>query len=55
VLDFASQLPDFSGKLGIDATTKWPEEGFSREWPEILKMPDEVNRRIDALWPELGL
>lgn len=55
VLDFASQLADYSGKLGIDATTKWPEEGFTRGWPEILRMPEEVNRRIDALWPELGL
>lgn len=55
VLDFASQMADYSGKLGIDATTKWPEEGFTRGWPEILRMPEAVNLRIDALWPELGL
>ncbi|MBM3265740.1 MAG: menaquinone biosynthesis decarboxylase [candidate division Zixibacteria bacterium] len=55
VLDFAAQTADYSGKLGIDATTKWPEEGFTRGWPEILRMPDEINRRIDALWPQLGL
>ncbi len=55
VLDFAAQTADVSGKLGIDATEKWPDEGFDRGWPEILRMPDEVNRRIDALWPELDL
>lgn len=55
VLDFASQIADYSGKMGIDATTKWPEEGFTRGWPDILKMPDEVNERIDTIWPNLGL
>lgn len=55
VLDFAAQLPDYGGKLGIDATTKWLEEGFTRGWPEILRMPDEVNARIDKLWDRLGL
>lgn len=55
VLDFASQIADYSGKMGIDATTKWPEEGFTRGWPELLSMPDEVNQRIDDLWPQLGL
>ena len=55
VLDFSSEIADYGGKLGIDATTKWPDEGFTREWPEILKMPDHVNDRIDDLWPQLGL
>ncbi|MEE2710984.1 MAG: menaquinone biosynthesis decarboxylase [Gemmatimonadota bacterium] len=55
VLDFSSDIADYGGKLGIDATTKWPDEGFTREWPEILKMPDHVNDRIDELWPQLGL
>ena len=55
VLDFAAQVADYSGKLGIDATTKGPEEGFTRGWPDILKMPDEINKRVDELWPRLGL
>jgi 4-hydroxy-3-polyprenylbenzoate decarboxylase len=55
VLDFASPIADFGGKLGIDATTKWADEGFTREWPEILRMPDDVKSRIDEIWPELGL
>lgn len=55
VLDFAAHIADYSGKMGIDATTKWPEEGFTRGWPDLLRMPDEVNRRVDDLWPQLGL
>ncbi|MBI4552302.1 MAG: menaquinone biosynthesis decarboxylase [Candidatus Latescibacteria bacterium] len=55
VLDFAAQFPDYSGKLGIDATTKWPEEGFTRGWPDILRMPDEVSQRVDELLGQLGL
>ena len=55
VLDFAGQAPAFGGKLGIDATRKTREEGFTGEWPPIIRMDDEVKRRVDALWPKLGL
>jgi len=55
VLDHASVALGFGGKLGIDATRKWKEEGFTREWPEVLRMPPELVRRVDLLWPELGL
>jgi len=55
VLDHASPYMAYGSKMGIDATRKWPEEGFDREWPEVLSIPDEVKRRIDSLWPRLGL
>lgn len=55
VLDFAAYIPDYSGKLGIDATRKWPEEGFTREWPDEVVMSDGVKRRVDAIWNKLGL
>ncbi|MGH9866589.1 MAG: menaquinone biosynthesis decarboxylase [Candidatus Polarisedimenticolia bacterium] len=55
VLDFAGLAPAYGGKLGIDATRKTREEGFTGEWPPILRMDDEVKRRVDALWPRLGL
>jgi len=55
VLDHASPYMAYGSKMGIDATLKWPEEGFDREWPEVLSIPDEVKRRIDSLWPRLGL
>ncbi|HEY3333118.1 MAG TPA: menaquinone biosynthesis decarboxylase [Capsulimonadaceae bacterium] len=55
VLDHASPTMAFGSKMGIDATRKWPEEGFAREWPDVLTMSDDVKKRVDALWPKLGL
>ncbi|HET9482078.1 MAG TPA: menaquinone biosynthesis decarboxylase, partial [Candidatus Polarisedimenticolia bacterium] len=55
VLDFAGQAPAFGGKLGIDATRKTREEGFTGEWPPIIRMSEDVVKRVDALWPRLGL
>jgi 4-hydroxy-3-polyprenylbenzoate decarboxylase len=54
-LDHASQLPRFGGKMGIDATTKWASEGHTREWPEIIRMSDDVKKRVDDIWATLGL
>jgi len=54
-LDFASRLPCFGSKMGIDATRKWPSEGFTRRWPDAIEMSEDVRRRIDALWPALGI
>ena len=54
-LDFASRLPCYGSKLGIDATRKWKSEGFDRPWPPEIVMSDEVRKRIDALWPALGI
>src|SRR5947208_4553949 len=55
VLDHASAAFGFGGKLGVDATRKWKEEGFSREWPEVMKMSPDVVARVNAIWKELGL
>ncbi len=54
-LDHASRLPDFGSKMGIDATRKWPGEGFARRWPERIRMSDEVKQRVDELWKRAGL
>ena len=54
-LDHASRLPNFGSKMGIDATRKWPTEGFSRPWPTEIRMNDEVKQRVDRLWKELGI
>ena len=54
-LDHSSRQPDFGSKMGVDATRKWPQEGFQREWPDEILMTEEVKRRVDALWPNLGL
>jgi 4-hydroxy-3-polyprenylbenzoate decarboxylase len=54
-LDHASRLPNFGSKMGVDATRKWPEEGFTRPWPEVIRMSEEIKRRVDELWRLAGL
>jgi 4-hydroxy-3-polyprenylbenzoate decarboxylase len=55
VLDHSSQHFTFGSKMGIDATRKWPEEGFTREWPGLITMDEATKQRVDALMPKLGL
>ncbi|HEU4389262.1 MAG TPA: menaquinone biosynthesis decarboxylase, partial [Blastocatellia bacterium] len=54
-LDHSSRLPNFGSKMGIDGTRKWKSEGFDRPWPMEIRMSDDIRRRIDELWPKLGL
>ena len=55
VLDHASPAMSFGSKMGIDGTRKWPEEGFTREWPTVLEMSPEVQEKIDRMWEGLKL
>jgi len=55
VLDHASRGFTYGSKMGIDATRKWPEEGFAREWPRRIEMDADTKRRVDELWPRLGI
>src|SRR6266536_1686215 len=54
-LDHASRLPNFGSKMGIDATRKWPTEGFDRPWPDEVEMSAEVRERVSRRWKEFGL
>ena len=54
-LDHASRQHSFGGKLGIDATAKLPEEGYTRTWPEVARMDPDVQARIDSIWKQLGI
>ena len=54
-LDHSSRLPNYGSKMGVDATRKWPGEGFTRPWPGMIEMSPEVKRRVDALWKQAGL
>ena len=54
-LDHASRLPNYGSKMGIDATRKWPGEGFTRPWPGVIEMTPEVKHRVDELWQRAGL
>ncbi|MGH9476245.1 MAG: UbiD family decarboxylase [Terriglobales bacterium] len=54
-LDHASRLPNFGSKMGVDATRKWPSEGFVRPWPDEILMDAATKANVDALWPKLHL
>ena len=55
VLDHSSRAFTYGSKMGLDATRKLPEEGFTREWPGVITMDDDTKRKVDAMWHELGL
>ncbi|HEV8197578.1 MAG TPA: UbiD family decarboxylase domain-containing protein, partial [Gemmatimonadales bacterium] len=55
VLDHSSRAFTYGSKMGIDATRKWPEEGFTREWPEVMTMDADTRRAVDAMWARLGI
>ena len=54
-LDHASRLVNYGSKMGIDATRKWKEEGFAREWPNKIVMDEVTKAKVDAMWKELGI
>ena len=53
-LDFASPVSGLGGKMGLDATNKWPGE-TNREWGKPIVMDKAVKARVDEIWEELGL
>ena len=55
VLDHASRAFTYGSKMGLDATRKFPEEGFTRDWPKVIEMDAKTKARVDELWPQLGL
>ena len=52
-LDFASPVSGLGGKMGLDATHKFPGE-TNREWGKPITMDEAVKRRVDGMWQELG-
>lgn len=55
VLDHAAPLIGAGSKMGIDATTKWREEGYQREWPDEITMSQEMIDFVNIRWEEYGL
>jgi 4-hydroxy-3-polyprenylbenzoate decarboxylase len=53
-LDFASPVSGLGSKMGLDATNKQRGE-TDREWGRPVTMSADVRKRIDELWPTLGL
>ncbi|MGS0764134.1 menaquinone biosynthesis decarboxylase [Syntrophomonas curvata] len=55
VLDHSAPLPFYGSKMGIDATKKWPAEGHNREWPEDIRMSEEIIALVDQKWSDYGI
>jgi 4-hydroxy-3-polyprenylbenzoate decarboxylase len=53
-LDFASPHSGLGGKLGFDATNKFPPE-TQREWGRQIRMSDEIVAEVTAKWTSYGL
>ena len=53
-LDIASPVSGLGGKMGLDATNKWPGE-TQREWGTPIVMDAAVKAKVDAIWSKLGL
>ena len=47
-LDFASPVSGLGGKMGLDATNKWPGE-TAREWGRTVRMDANVEARVEAI------
>ena len=47
-LDFASPVSGLGGKIGLDATNKWPGE-TSRAWGQVIRGDPDAERRADKL------
>jgi 4-hydroxy-3-polyprenylbenzoate decarboxylase len=53
-LDFASPVSGLGSKIGFDASNKWRGE-TQREWGRPIHMEEQVRRRVDEIWPDLGI
>jgi 4-hydroxy-3-polyprenylbenzoate decarboxylase len=39
--------------MGLDATRKLPGEGYTRGWPELVRMDEKTRRLVDELRAKL--
>ncbi len=54
-LDHAARMQDYGSKMGIDATRKWPSEGYSGRWPDEIRMDEATKQHINEIWDRLGI
>jgi 4-hydroxy-3-polyprenylbenzoate decarboxylase len=47
-LDFASPVSGLGGKMGLDATHKWPGE-TARQWGRVMRMDADVEQRVQGV------
>jgi len=51
-LDFASPVSGLGGKMGLDATNKWPGE-TPREWGRVIAMDAAVKDKVAAVFEQI--
>jgi 4-hydroxy-3-polyprenylbenzoate decarboxylase len=51
-LDFASPVSGLGGKMGLDATHKWPGE-TARPWGRVIETDPDIEARMVDLWSRL--
>ena len=54
ILDHSSRERYLGTKMGIDGTTKLPEEGCTHEWPPPITMNQETKDLVNKRWAEYG-
>jgi 4-hydroxy-3-polyprenylbenzoate decarboxylase len=52
-LDHAAPRQFLGSKMGVDATRKWKEEGYTREWPKDIVMDEATKKRMAPIWERL--
>ncbi len=48
ILDHSCDIVGYGGKMGIDATKKLENEGFTRQWPNEIIMSKEIKQKVDS-------
>lgn len=54
-LDHSSYQQFWGGKLGIDATAKRADEGYTREWPDAVEQDPRIVDLVNQRWASYGL
>jgi 4-hydroxy-3-polyprenylbenzoate decarboxylase len=54
-LDPASPLLNLGSKMGVDATVKSKDEGFTREWQEAVASDERTRNLVSNRWKEYGI
>ncbi len=52
-LDHAAPHLHYGSKMAIDATRKWPEEGFLRDWPAVIEMDEATRQKVEPIWQKI--
>ena len=42
-----------AGRLGIDVTQKFHEEGYQQNWPDEIEMTAKIKTQVDNKWNDL--